>query len=39
MARIIRALEAAGVEFHLAPGASLAGEVGMRRRAPADTQA
>jgi transcriptional regulator with XRE-family HTH domain len=32
MSRIIRALEAAGIEFHLGDGASLAGEVGMRRR-------
>jgi transcriptional regulator with XRE-family HTH domain len=36
MARIIRALEAAGIEFHLDGGASLAGDVGMRRRATAD---
>ncbi|WP_189042225.1 helix-turn-helix domain-containing protein [Aliidongia dinghuensis] len=34
MARIIRALETAGIEFHLDGGASLAGDVGMRRRSP-----
>jgi hypothetical protein len=32
LARIVRALEAAGLEFHLEPGSSLAGGVGMRRR-------
>jgi len=32
LTRIIRALEAAGVEFYLDPGSSLAGGVGMRRR-------
>jgi transcriptional regulator with XRE-family HTH domain len=32
MSRIIRALEAAGIAFHLEGGASLAGEVGMRLR-------
>ncbi len=36
MARIIRALEAAGIEFHLAGGDSLAGNVGMRRRPTAE---
>jgi transcriptional regulator with XRE-family HTH domain len=34
LTRIIRALEAAGVEFYLDAGASLAGGVGMRRRLP-----
>lgn len=32
MARIVKALEAAGVEFFLSPGASLVGEVSMQRR-------
>ncbi len=34
LARIVRALEATGVEFYLDIGSSLAGGVGMRRRAP-----
>ncbi len=38
MSRIIRALEAAGVEFHLNGGASLAGEVGMRLRISGDAR-
>ena len=33
MVRIVRALEAAGVEFFLPPGAPLAGGLGMRMRA------
>jgi transcriptional regulator with XRE-family HTH domain len=33
LARIVRALEAAGVEFYLQSGATLAGGVGMRLRA------
>ena len=36
MARIVKALEAAGVEFTLDIGSSLAGGLGMRRRAPPD---
>jgi hypothetical protein len=32
MARIVKALETAGVEFLLSPGASLVGEVSMQRR-------
>lgn len=35
MARIIRALEAAGVVFSLSPGQSLAGGVGLGLREPA----
>lgn len=34
MARVIRALEAAGVVFFLRPGESLAGAVGMQLRVP-----
>jgi transcriptional regulator with XRE-family HTH domain len=34
LSRIVRALEAAGVEFYLEAGSSLAGGVGMRRRIP-----
>ena len=37
MARIVRALEAAGVLFHLREGDPLAGGVGMRLRAPEET--
>ena len=33
MVRIVRALEAAGVEFFLPPGAPLAGGLGMRMKA------
>jgi transcriptional regulator with XRE-family HTH domain len=39
MARIVRALEAAGIEFYLESGASLAGGVGIRRRASASPEA
>ena len=34
MAKIVRALEAAGIEFSVQPGVSLAGGVGMRMSGP-----